>query len=147
MIPQDQNSGIYRTGATWASKWPLGPAWVLLECPAGPFGPFSALPGHSKSRSMTHQILLFTALEPLGPQNGHSDLPGCCWSVRQGRLGLFRRCPGAQNGRSKLPVQPLGPRNCLSGLPRCWWSARQADWACFGVARVLQMAAQSRQCA
>ena len=54
--------------------------------------------------------------EPLGPQNGHLDLPGCCWSVRQGRLNLFQRCPGAQNGRSnpssaatwpsKLPLRP-----------------------------------------
>ena len=50
-----QNTAIYRTGATWASKWPLGPARVLLECPAGPFGPVSALPGRSKCRSVTHQ--------------------------------------------------------------------------------------------
>ena len=50
-----QNTALYRTGAIWASKWPLGPARVLLECPAGPFGPVSALPGRSKCRSVTHQ--------------------------------------------------------------------------------------------
>ena len=43
-----QNSAIYRSGATWPSKWCLGPASVLLECPAGPFGSVSVLPGYSK---------------------------------------------------------------------------------------------------
>ena len=43
------------------------------------------------------KTVLFAAPEPLGPRNGHSDLPGPCWSVRQGRLGLFRGCPGARN--------------------------------------------------
>ena len=36
-----QNTAIYRTGATWASKWSLGPARALLERPAGHFGPVS----------------------------------------------------------------------------------------------------------
>ena len=120
-----QNTAIYRTGATWASKWPLGPARVLLECPAGPFGPVSALPGRSKCRS---------ALEPLGPRNGCSPLLRCCRSVRQGRLtrsGLIRCCQGAQNGRSKPPVQPLGPRNGRLGPPRFWWSAQQGRLGLF----------------
>ena len=66
------------------------------------------------------KTVLFTAPEPLGPQNGRSGLPGCRWSARQGRLGLFGRCQGAQNGRSKPPVAatwpskwPLGPAPVL----------------------------------
>ena len=37
-----ENSAIYRTRATWHSKWPLGPARVLLERSKGLFGPASA---------------------------------------------------------------------------------------------------------
>ena len=67
---------------------------------------------------------LFTAPEPLGPRNGPSGLPGPCWSVRQGTLGLFRGCPGARNVGPRptktvlfiLP-EPLGPQNGHLGLP------------------------------
>ena len=99
-----QNTAIYRTGATWASKWPLGPARVLLECPAGPFGPVSALPGRSKCRSVTHQnsAIYRTAATwpsklPLRPAQVLVECPA-------GRLGLFWRCQGAQNGCSEPPV-------------------------------------------
>ena len=120
---------------------------MLLKLSAGPFGPVSVLPGRSKCRSLTTKTMLFTALEPLGPRNGWSGLLRCCWSVRQDRLGLFRCCQGAQNGRSKPPVQPLGPRNGRLGPPRFWWSAQQGRLGLFGVARALKMPAQSRQCA
>ena len=38
VLPWGQNSGIYRTGATWASKWPVlpaGPASQASGLPAG----------------------------------------------------------------------------------------------------------------
>ena len=44
---------------------------------------------------------------------------------------LFRCCQGAQNGRSKPPVQPLGPRNGRLGPPRFWWSAQQGRLSLF----------------
>ena len=83
-----QNTAIYRTGATWASKCPLGPARVLLECPAGPFGPVSGLPGRSKCRSVTHQnsAIYRTGATwpskwpvlPAGPASLAPGLPACC---------------------------------------------------------------------
>ena len=47
-------------------------------------------------RSQAKTVLLTTP-EPLGPQNGHSGVPGSWWSVRQGPMGLFWRYPDAQN--------------------------------------------------
>ena len=126
-----QNTAIYRTGAAWASKWPLGPARVLLECPAGPFGPVSGLPGRSKCRSVTYQN---SAIYRTGATSASRWPLGPAWVLlecRQGRLRLLRRCPGAQNGRSKPPVQPLGPRNGASGLLRCCWSVRQGRLGLF----------------
>ena len=100
---QGQNTAIYRTGATWASKWPLGPARDLVERPAGPFGPVSALPGHSKCRSVTHQNsaiyctgATWASKWPLGP----------AWVLLECPAGPFEPV-SALPRRSKWPLKPF----------------------------------------
>ena len=88
-------------------------------------------------RHRSHLALEMAARACLGAAGVSARAVWACFGVAQ----------GAQNGRSKPPVQPLGSRNGHLGLPRFWWSAHQAVWACFGVARALKTATQSRQCA
>ena len=89
-----QNTAIYRTGAIWASNWPLGPAWALLECPAGPFGPVSGLPGRSKCRSVTYQNS----------------------AIYRTRVTWASKWPlGAAWVRMECPAGPFGP---VAALPR-----------------------------
>ena len=97
-LAQGQNTAIYRTGAIWASKWPLGPAWVLLACPAGPFGPVSGLPGRSKCRSVTHQN---SAIYPTGATWASKWPLGPAW--------VLLECPAG----------PFGPVSALPGRSKC----------------------------
>ena len=92
-----QNTAIYRTEAIWASNWPLGPARALLECPAGPFGPVSVLPGRSKWPLKAASAAIWPSKLRLGPAQVLVERPA-------GRLGLFWRCQGAQNGCSEPAV-------------------------------------------
>ena len=80
------------------TKWPLGPAWVRLECPAGSFGPVSVLPGRSKWPLKAASATTWPSKWPLGPAQVLVERPA-------GHLGLFRRCQGAQNDCSEPPVR------------------------------------------
>ena len=108
-----QNTAIYRTGAIWASKWPLGPARALLECPAGHFGPVSGLPGRSKCRSVTHQ-------------NSAIYRTGVTWASKWplGAAWVLLECPAGPFGpvaalprRSKWPLKASSAATWPSKLP------------------------------
>ena len=75
----------------WRSKWPLGPAWVLLGRSGLPGCCWSALKGCSGLLRRRQSA-----------QNGRSGLPRCRQCAQKGCSSLLRCCQCAQNGHSGL---------------------------------------------
>ena len=115
-------------------------------------GPVSALPRHSKCRSMTHPRTPKMAAQ--SRQCSHLALEMAAWA-----------CPGSGGAPSRVVWPCFGVARALKmaaqsrqcnhlALEMVAWARpgsggapSRAVWACFGIARALKMAAQSHRCA
>ena len=114
-----ENSTIYCTGTTWRSKWPLGPARVLLERSEGLLGPAWAPPVRSKwplGPALVPPVRSKRLIEPASALPVRSKWP--FWPA------LVKKC-AQKTHSSPLQCTDCAQRGCSSLLfeitiRKCW---------------------------